>query len=152
LGWSVVPADLVAEDAEPGTLRSMWTRRQNTMFNGASNIVQEGGLGVLSEAGQCECDALASYYMENAVLIRQAVEALGLKVFGGRHAPYVWLRTPGGMSSWAFFDKLLSEAHVVGTPGTGFGPSGEGYFRLSAFGHREDVAKAVKSLEENLKL
>ena len=152
LGWSVVPADLVAEDAEPGTLRSMWTRRQNTMFNGASNIVQEGGLGVLSEAGQRECGALASYYMENAALIRQAVEALGLKVFGGRHAPYVWIRTPGGMSSWAFFDKLLSEAHVVGTPGTGFGPSGEGYFRLSAFGHREDVARAVKSLEENLKL
>ncbi len=152
LGWSVVPADLVAEDAEPGTLRSMWTRRQNTMFNGASNIVQEGGLGVLSEAGQRECGVLASYYMENAALIRQAVEALGLKVFGGRHAPYVWIRTPGGMSSWAFFDKLLSEAHVVGTPGTGFGPSGEGYFRLSAFGHREDVARAVKSLEENLKL
>ena len=152
LGWSVVPADLVAEDAEPGKLRSMWARRQNTAFNGASNIVQEGGLGVLTEAGQRECRALASYYMENARLIRQALEALDFEVFGGRHAPYVWMRTPRDMSSWAFFDKLLSEAHVVGTPGSGFGPGGEGYFRLSAFGHREDVERAVTCIQANLRL
>ena len=90
--------------------------------------------------------------MANAKLIRSTLEDIGLTVFGGQHAPYLWLKTPNGMSSWDFFDKLLSEAHVVGTPGSGFGPSGEGFFRLSSFGHREDIVDAVESIRRNLKL
>jgi LL-diaminopimelate aminotransferase len=90
--------------------------------------------------------------MANAQHIKRSLEALGLVVFGGDHAPYLWMKTPGGVSSWGFFDQLLNEAHVVGTPGSGFGPGGEGYFRLSAFGHRENVERAVDSIEKNLKL
>ncbi|MDP6779833.1 MAG: aminotransferase class I/II-fold pyridoxal phosphate-dependent enzyme, partial [Candidatus Latescibacteria bacterium] len=93
-----------------------------------------------------------AYYMANAQHIKRSLEALGLVVFGGDHAPYLWMKTPGGVSSWGFFDQLLNEAHVVGTPGSGFGPGGEGYFRLSAFGHRENVERAVDSIEKNLKL
>ncbi len=152
LGWSIVPKAAVCEDAAPGKLHSLWFRRQTTMFNGASNIVQDGGLAVLSEAGQCECRELIAYYMGNAALIRDGLESLGIQVYGGVNAPYIWMETPGGLSSWEFFDKLLEEAHVAGTPGSGFGPSGEGYFRLSAFGHREDVARAVESIKANLSL
>jgi LL-diaminopimelate aminotransferase len=152
LGWTVVPKSLVAEGTEKGKLNALWNRRQCTMFNGASNIVQEGGLAVLSDEGQKECQKLVGYYMENARIIKSALDELGIKTYGGVNAPYVWMKTPGGMKSWDFFDKLLNETHVVGTPGTGFGPSGEGYFRLSAFGHRENIEKAVKSIQENLKL
>ena len=90
--------------------------------------------------------------MNNAKLIRNTLKDMGINVFGGVNAPYIWMKTPGNMSSWDFFDKLLSEANVVGTPGSGFGPSGEGYFRLSAFGHRENVQKGVKSIQQNLKI
>jgi LL-diaminopimelate aminotransferase len=152
LGWCVVPKALVCEGAEPGTLNRLWFRRQTTMFNGASNVVQQGGLAVLSEAGQKECAGLVTYYMNNARVIREGLEQLGLTVFGGVNAPYIWMKTPGGMPSWAFFDKLLNETHVVGTPGSGFGPAGEGYFRLSAFGHAADIEAAVRSIQDNLKL
>lgn len=152
LGWTIVPKALVCEDAEPGTLNRLWFRRQTTMFNGASNIVQEGGLAVLSETGRKECQALIDYYMNNAKLIREGLESMGIAVYGGVNAPYIWMETPGGMRSWEFFDKLLQEAYVVGTPGSGFGPSGEGYFRLSAFGHTENVKRAVRSIQDNLKL
>lgn len=152
LGWTIVPKALVCEDAEPGTLNRLWFRRQTTMFNGASNIVQEGGLAVLSETGQKECRTIIDYYMNNAKLIREGLESMGIAVYGGINAPYIWMETPGGMRSWEFFDKLLREAHVVGTPGSGFGPSGEGYFRLSAFGHTENVKHAVRSIQDNLKL
>lgn len=152
LGWSIVPKAAVCEDAPAGKLHSLWFRRQTTMFNGASNIVQDGGLAVLSDAGQRECKELIAYYMGNAALIRSGLESLGIQVYGGVNAPYIWMETPGGLSSWEFFDKLLDEAHVVGTPGSGFGPSGEGYFRLSAFGHREDVERAVASIKANLSL
>ena len=152
LGWSVVPMDLVAEGTEPGKVNALWNRRQNTMFNGASNIVQDGALAVFSEEGRRECEATVAYYMANARHIKVSLEALGLVVFGGDHAPYLWIKTPNGVPSWDFFDRLLSEAHVVGTPGSGFGPGGEGYFRLSAFGHRENVERAVGSIEQNLKL
>lgn len=152
LGWTVVPKALVCEDGEPGQLNGLWNRRQNTMFNGASNIVQAGGVAALSESGQEECQAIIAYYMENARLIREGLEALGIVCYGGVNAPYVWLKTPGGVSSWAFFDKLLSETYVVGTPGSGFGPSGEGFFRLSAFGHRADMERAVTSIQSNLQL
>jgi len=150
LGWSIVPKTLVAEDTKPGDLHSLWFRRQTTFFNGASNIAQRGGVAVLSSQGLKECAELIGYYMENARLIREGLMAKGFTVFGGVNAPYLWLKTPDGLSSWDFFDKLLHEAHVAGTPGSGFGPSGEGYFRLSAFGHREEIAEAVQSIQEKL--
>ncbi len=150
LGWSVVPEEIETEDSEPGDLHRFWLRRQTTFFNGASNLAQKGGFAVLSEKGQKECAQLITYYMENARVIREGLQSMGLKVHGGVNAPYLWLKTPAEMSSWNFFDKLLNEAHVVGTPGSGFGPSGEGYFRLSAFGHRADVEDAVESIKNNL--
>ncbi|MEX2015544.1 MAG: LL-diaminopimelate aminotransferase [Candidatus Hydrogenedentales bacterium] len=152
LGWTVVPKTLVCKDGEPGRAHKLWFRRQTTMFNGASNIVQQGGLAVLTPEGQQGCRKIIEYYMANAKKIRTGLESFGLKCFGGVNAPYIWLQTPGGISSWEFFDKLLNEAHVVGTPGAGFGPAGEGYFRLSAFGHAEDVKAAVESIQNNLKL
>ncbi|MBL8027323.1 MAG: LL-diaminopimelate aminotransferase [Fibrobacteres bacterium] len=152
LGWSIVPKEIVCEDGEIGKLNRLWARRQNTMFNGASNIVQEGGVAVLSAKGQEECYKVIDYYMGNARLIKAGLEAKGITVFGGVNAPYIWMKTPNGMKSWEFFDKLLNEAHVVGTPGSGFGASGEGYFRLSAFGIRENVIAALDSIQKNLKI
>lgn len=152
LGWCIVPKSIVCEDGEAGKLNRLWFRRQTTMFNGASNVVQEGGLAILSEKGQEECRQLARYYMNNARIIREGLERKGLKAFGGVNAPYIWMQTPNRMPSWDFFNKLLHETHVVGTPGSGFGPSGEGYFRLSAFGHTEDIQRAVESIQKNLKL
>jgi LL-diaminopimelate aminotransferase len=152
LGWCVVPMDLVCEGAEPGEVNRFWYRRQSTMFNGASNVVQYGGMAVLTEQGQKECRELAAYYMNNARTIRAGLESIGIKCFGGINAPYVWMATPGGMPSWEFFDKVLDEAHVVVTPGAGFGPSGEGYCRVSSFGHAEDVRQAVESIRKNLKI
>ncbi|MDO8659382.1 MAG: LL-diaminopimelate aminotransferase [Candidatus Parcubacteria bacterium] len=152
LGWTVVPIDLVVEDTEKGKINNLWNRRQTTMFNGASNIAQYGGLAVLSPAGQKESQKLVKYYMENAKLIKKHLLKLGFKVFGGENAPYIWMKTPNNLSSWEFFDKLLNEAHVVGTPGSGFGKEGEGYFRLSSFGDKNNIKKALKSIEKNLKL
>lgn len=152
LGWTVVPKSLVCENATAGGINFLWNRRQTTMFNGASNIAQEGGLAVLTKEGGRQCQKIVDYYMQNARLIRKTLSKMGLKVFGGENAPYIWLKTPNGMSSWDFFEKLLQEAHVVGTPGSGFGPSGEGYFRLSAFGHRDNIKKALVSIEKNLNI
>lgn len=152
LGWTIVPLDLICEDAKPGVLNGAWNRRTVTMFNGASNIAQVGGLAVLSKEGQKECREIIQYYMENARIIKNALKKMNLKVFGGENAPYIWIKTPNSMTSWEFFDKLLSDAHVVGAPGSGFGPHGEGYFRLSVFGHRENILKAVKSMQENLRI
>jgi LL-diaminopimelate aminotransferase len=152
LGWTIVPKDLSIEDSEVGEINKLWNRRQTTMFNGASNIVQEGGLAVLSNEGQKQTREQIKYYMENAKIISEGLKDLGLKIFGGVNAPYIWVKCPKGLTSWEFFDKLLNETHVVGTPGAGFGKMGEGYFRLSAFGHRENVKKAVKNIKDNLKL
>ncbi len=152
LGWTIVPKKLITEDVPIGKINELWNRRQTTMFNGASNIVQEGGLAALSTEGQKESKKIIKYYMDNAKIIKRALDRLGLKTFGGENAPYIWLATPNKMTSWEFFDKVLSEAHVVGTPGSGFGPHGEGYFRLSAFGHRENIEKAVESMKKNLKI
>lgn len=152
LGWTIVPEELSVENSEAGEVKAMWNRRQNTFFNGASNIVQAGGLAVLSPEGQAQTKATIDFYMENARLIREGLEGLGITCYGGVNAPYVWLKTPGGLGSWEFFDKLLAECHVVGTPGAGFGPSGEGYFRLSAFGHRENVEQAIASIQNKLSL
>ncbi len=152
LGWTVVPEELIVEGTNPGEVRNLWNRRQCTFFNGASNIVQEGALAVFTEEGLKESGNLVNYYMENARIIRKGVESVGLTYYGGVNAPYVWIKTPEGISSWDFFDKLLSETGVIGTPGSGFGPGGEGYFRLSAFGHREEIEAAVESIKENLKI
>ncbi|MBN1961129.1 MAG: LL-diaminopimelate aminotransferase [Deltaproteobacteria bacterium] len=152
LGWCVIPKTLVIEDNDMGKANRLWTRRQSTFFNGASNIAQAGALAALSEQGRSECQQVVDYYMNNAKLIRETLTKLGLTCFGGDNAPYVWLKTPNGMKSWQFFDKLLNETHVIGTPGSGFGPSGEGFFRLSAFGHRENVEAAMASISQNLRL
>lgn len=152
LAWTIVPHDCVAEDAAPGKLHALWTRRQNTFFNGASNVVQEGGLAVLGAEGRKQTGAQVAFYLDNARIIREGLQSIGIVTYGGDNAPYVWMKAPGGLDSWDFFDKLLGECHVVGTPGSGFGPSGKGFFRLSAFGHREDVERAVASIKENLKL
>jgi LL-diaminopimelate aminotransferase len=152
LGWTVVPKACACEDGDEGAINKLWFRRQTTMFNGASNVVQYGGLAIMSEQGQKECRELVAYYMANARTIREGLESIGIMCYGGVNAPYVWLETPARMTSWEFFDKLLNECHVVGTPGSGFGPAGEGYFRLSSFGHKEDVAKAMESITTRLKL
>ena len=152
LAWTIVPKALVTEDSEAGKVHALWTRRQNTFFNGASNVVQAGGLAALSKEGREQTDAQVAFYLENARIINDGLKSLGITTYGGGNAPYVWLKTPNGLTSWEFFDKLLNECHVVGTPGSGFGPAGEGFFRLSAFGHRENVEKAVLSLKNNLSL
>ena len=152
LAWTIVPKACVAEDAEAGVLHGLWTRRQNTFFNGASNIVQAGGVAVLSPEGRKQTDEQVAFYLENAKIINEGLKAKGITTYGGGNAPYVWLKTPNGLTSWEFFDKLLGEGHVVGTPGSGFGPAGEGFFRLSAFGHRENVEAAVSSIRDNLDL
>lgn len=149
LGWSVVPKELSAEDSSAGILNQYWNRRQMTMFNGASNIAQEGGLAVLSPEGQKQTHEQVAYYMENARIIREGLESAGFTVFGGVNAPYIWLKTPAGISSWELFDEFLTKAHIITTPGVAFGESGEGYMRISAFGHRENVEKAVRSIQAN---
>lgn len=152
LGWTIVPMDLIIEKTKKGEVNNLWNRRQGTMFNGASNISQEGGLAVLSSTGRKESRKMIAYYMDNAAIIKENLLKLGLKVFGGENAPYIWVKNPNNLSSWEFFDRLLNEAHVVTTPGSGFGPGGEGYLRLTAFGHRENIEKAVKSIRENFKM
>ncbi len=154
-GWSIVPKTLITADSKPGevhTVWSLWHRRQRTFFNGPSNIAQEGALGVLTEKGLAESQGLIDYYMHNATILAECFKKLGLEVYGGKNAPFLWVRTPNGMKSWEFFDKMLNEAHVVVTPGSGFGPSGEGYFRVSAFGMRDSINAGVESIKSNLKL
>jgi len=147
--FTVVPKELEGRTAggEPVSLNPLWLRRQSTKFNGAPYIVQKAAAAVYSEAGQREVRGLIDHYMENARIIREGLEAAGLTVYGGRNAPYIWVKTPPGVGSWDFFDKLLNEAHVVGTPGSGFGPSGEGYFRLTAFGQRSEAQEAVERIK-----
>ena len=150
LAWTIVPKALRTEDSDSGKVHALWTRRQNTFFNGASNVVQAGGLAALSEEGRAQTDAQVAFYLENARIINEGLKSLGITTYGGGNAPYVWLKTPGNLTSWELFDKLLGECHVVGTPGSGFGPAGEGFFRLSAFGHRANVEQAVLAMREKL--
>ena len=142
---TVVPKGLTGTSAsgEEVELWGLWNRRQSTKFNGVSYIVQRGAEAVYSDAGQSEVNALISFYMENAAIIRRELTTAGLTIYGGEHAPYVWIKTPEGVDSWGFFDHLLNKANVVGTPGSGFGAAGEGYFRLSAFNSRENVNEAM---------
>lgn len=149
LGWTVVPETITSTEEE-GILHKMWNRRQCTFFNGASNIAQAGGVAALDEIGRAECKGLVDYYLENARIIREGLESKGLECFGGVNSPYVWTKCPNGMSSWDFFDFLLEKAHVVVTPGSGFGPRGEGYVRVSSYGHRENIIAAIESIKESL--
>ena len=151
LGWTIVPKALKCEDGQVGVLNSMWNRRQCTFFNGASNIAQAGGLAALSGEGLEQCLALVDYYLGNADIIKEGLESVGLVCYGGGNSPYIWAKTPNGMTSWEFFDYLLKECNVVITPGSGFGPAGEGYIRVSSYGHRENVIQAINSIKENFK-
>ena len=150
--FTVVPTSLVA-DAADGTkieLHRLWSRRHSTKFNGASYVVQRGAEACYSPQGKQQLRQVIDFYRANAARLREGLTSLGLKVYGGVDAPYVWLKTPDGVKSWDFFDRLLATAHVVGTPGSGFGPSGEGYFRLSAFNSRENVEEALSRLRRVL--
>ena len=144
--FTVVPKDLKgkAKDGREVAIHSLWNRRHCTKFNGVSYPVQRGAAAIYSPEGKRQVRETIDFYLANAKLVREALTKLGLKVYGGVNAPYVWLKTPGAMSSWDFFDKLLQQAHLVGTPGSGFGASGEGYFRLSAFNSRANIEEAVK--------
>jgi LL-diaminopimelate aminotransferase len=148
-GLTVVPEELLGTTAsgEKYSFNQLWNRRQCTKFNGASYPVQKAAAAVYSDEGWAQVKEVIDFYMENAQIIRDGLTAAGIQCFGGVNAPYIWLKTPEGMSSWDFFDKLLNECHVVGTPGSGFGPSGEGYFRLSAFGDRENIETAVQRIK-----
>ena len=143
--FTVVPEDLRGRAAggQPVDLNGLWLRRQSTKFNGVPYVVQRGAAAVYTDEGQQQVRAAVDYYMENARIIREGLHAAGLTVHGGRNAPYLWVKTPPGLTSWDFFDRLLRDAHVVGTPGAGFGPSGEGYVRLTAFGRRDHTEEAV---------
>lgn len=143
LGFTVVPKDL----KRGGTaLHGLWARRHGTKFNGAPYIVQRAGEAVYSAEGKRQVEEQVAYYMENARVILRGLKKAGCTVFGGVNSPYIWLKVPEGMTSWQFFDFLLENANVVGTPGSGFGPSGEGYFRLTAFGTAENTARAVERM------
>lgn len=145
---TVVPKALTvtASNGEEVQLWSLWNRRQSTKFNGVSYIVQRGAEAVYSDAGQAQIKELISFYLDNAAIIRKELTAVGFDVYGGVNAPYVWVKTPDGLTSWDFFDKLLINCNVVGTPGSGFGAAGEGYFRISAFNSRDNVNEAMKRI------
>ncbi|BAY07355.1 LL-diaminopimelate aminotransferase [Calothrix sp. NIES-2098] len=151
---TVVPKTLKAKAADGSDVElwKLWNRRQSTKFNGVSYIVQRGAEAVYSPEGQAQIKALVSFYLENAKIIREKLTAAGLAVYGGVNAPYVWVKTPNGLSSWEFFDKLLQTVNVVGTPGSGFGAAGEGYFRISAFNSRENVEEAMQRITTRLSL
>lgn len=145
LGFTVIPKELVRGGV---SLHSLWARRHGTKFNGAPYIIQKAGLAVYSEKGKAQLKDQVAYYMRNAKVIYDGLKEAGCEVYGGVNAPYIWLKVPGGMTSWEFFDLLLEEASVVGTPGSGFGPSGEGYFRLTAFGTYENTVEAIERLKK----
>jgi len=149
-GFTVIPTELegIGADGSKVSLHAMWNRRHSTKFNGASYPVQRGAEAVFSPEGKEQVRSMVGYYLENARLLRTGLQDLGFEVFGGANAPYIWLKTPTGVDSWAFFDMLLQDVQVVGTPGAGFGPSGEGYFRLSAFALRETVHEALARLRK----
>jgi len=147
--FTVIPNELVASDSKgnPVAIKPLWMRRHTTKFNGVSYPVQKAAAAIYSEQGKKEVKEIISYYLENAAIIRESLSASGYRVFGGINAPYVWVKTKNNLPSWKFFDKLLYDANVVGTPGSGFGPMGEGYFRFSAFADRENVIKAMDRIK-----
>ncbi|HWS00721.1 MAG TPA: LL-diaminopimelate aminotransferase [Prolixibacteraceae bacterium] len=147
--FTVIPEELMAYDGDgrPHPVKPLWMRRHTTKFNGVSYPVQKAAAAIYSEEGAKEVKAVINYYLENARIMLNSLQEQGYTVFGGVNAPYVWVKTKKGLTSWEFFDHLLNEANVVGTPGSGFGPSGEGYFRFSAFAERANVVKAMERLK-----
>lgn len=147
--YLVIPKELMGytSSGEKISINSLWSRRHTTKFNGVSYPIQKAATACYSEQGKKEVQANIDYYMSNANTIRTSLKSFGYDVFGGTNAPYIWLKTPRNLSSWDFFDELLSKVQVVGTPGSGFGPSGEGYFRLSAFGSKENVKEAMTRIK-----
>ena len=152
--FTVVPKELMGRSAagEAVSLHALWFRRQSTKFNGVPYIIQKASAAVYTPEGRQQVREAVDFYMENARIIRDGLVAVGLTVYGARNAPYIWVKTPPGLGSWQLFDKLLNEAHVVSTPGAGFGPSGEGYLRLTAFGQRAQTVEAVERIRTRLKL
>jgi LL-diaminopimelate aminotransferase len=150
--FTVVPKNLKGRDKDGNEVEiyKLWNRRHTTKFNGVSYITQAGAAAIYTEEGRKQINEVIAHYMTNAKIIRESLTGLGMKVYGGQNAPYVWLKTPGQATSWQFFDELLSQCHVVGTPGSGFGAAGEGYFRLSAFNSRENVNEAMARINERL--
>ncbi len=148
--FTVVPKELEATTAggEVRLLQPLWLRRHTTKFNGVSYPVQRGAAAIYTPEGRAQVRGLVKFYMENARLLREGLAAAGMTAYGGVHAPYVWVKTPAGISSWEFFDTLLNQCHVVCTPGSGFGSAGEGYVRLSAFNSRENTVEAVKRIDQ----
>lgn len=144
LGFTIIPKELKCGDV---MLHSLWARRHGTKFNGAPYIIQAAGAAVYTEEGQKQTAEQIAYYMNNAKIIREGLSAAGYEIYGGIDAPYIWLKTPDNMTSWEFFDYLLENLGIVGTPGSGFGPSGEGYFRLTAFGSLENTKKAMDRIK-----
>lgn len=148
-GYTVVPKKVAARTGSNKKvfLNALWNRRQTTKFNGVSYITQRAAEAVYSDEGMRQCKENIAYYMENAAIIREGLKQIGLEAFGGINAPYIWFKTPENMGSWTFFDRMLREIHVIGTPGVGFGPSGEGCLRLTAFGCREDTIAAMERFQ-----
>ena len=147
--YTVIPKEVTGYTAAGNSveINKLWNRRQTTKFNGVPYIIQRAAEAVYTDAGQKQIKEQIEYYMKNAKAIKECLERLGYQVFGGINAPYIWLKTPDGMDSWSFFDKLLSEYHIVGTPGVGFGPNGEGYFRLTAFASKASTDEAINRLQ-----
>lgn len=152
-GYTIVPKALkgFTTEAEEVTVNKLWLRRQTTKFNGVSYIIQRGAAAVFSEEGLKQIKENIAYYAENARIIADTMEECGIKYFGGQNSPYIWLKCPDNMKSWDFFDKLLTEIAVVGTPGAGFGKNGEGYFRLTAFGNHENTTEAMERFKSLFK-
>ncbi|GMK40170.1 LL-diaminopimelate aminotransferase [Paenibacillus sp. CCS19] len=148
--YTVVPRELKGFDKEGNVLlvNDLWNRRHTTKFNGVSYVTQRGAAAIYSPEGKEQVKSIIDYYMTNASIIREGMKSIGLEVYGGVNAPYIWLQTPNGVDSWSFFDRLLSEANIVGTPGVGFGQSGQGYLRLTAFGSRENTERAVERIRK----
>ena len=148
--YMVIPKEAMGTNAagEPVSLNALWGRRHSTKFNSVPYVIQKAAAAVFSKDGAAQTAEQVAHYIANAGRIREGLGNAGFTVFGGEHAPYIWMRTPSGLSSWDFFDQLLERAHVVGTPGSGFGPSGEGYFRISAFNSRENVEEAIDRIRK----
>jgi LL-diaminopimelate aminotransferase len=153
MAYTVVPKELqgTSADGRPHSLNVLWTRRVNMKSNGPPYPIQKAAAATYTPEGQKQIRALIDFYMTNARVIRDGLAAAGFTVYGGRNAPYIWFRTPAGVASWDFFDRMLSEVQLVGAPGAGFGPSGEGYFRLTAFGSREQTEEAVARIRARLR-
>ena len=146
----MVPKNLKGKDSAGNAVEvhPLWNRRHCTKFNGVSYPIQKAAAATYSEEGRQQINGLIEFYMTNAKILREQLSDCGMTVFGGEHAPYVWIKTPEGKASWEFFDQLLDECHIVGTPGSGFGACGEGYFRLSAFNSRENIDTAVTRIRK----